>query len=89
MCNPKTDSPSSFVSTEKAHFVNSHKPMDFQADDEELLHRWPTPTEVKRTNTFSPTPITKCGATLAQLNLLYRKITYVKKKLYMKKLLVQ
>ncbi|XP_009765487.1 protein DETOXIFICATION 48-like [Nicotiana tabacum] len=45
MCNPKTDSPSSFVSTEKAHFVNSHKPMDFQADDEELLHRWPTPTE--------------------------------------------
>ncbi|MCD9558823.1 Protein DETOXIFICATION 48 [Datura stramonium] len=47
MCNPKPSSPSSFVSTEKVHFVNSHKPIDdVQVDDEEeLLHKWPTPTE--------------------------------------------
>lgn len=47
MCNSKPSSPSSFVSTEKVHFVNSHKPIDLQVDDddEELLHKWPTPTE--------------------------------------------
>lgn len=46
MCNSKPSSPSSFVSTEKVHFVNSHKPIDVQVDDdEELLHKWPTPTE--------------------------------------------
>ncbi|CAN4092265.1 unnamed protein product [Withania somnifera] len=47
MCNSKPSSPSSFVSTEKVHFVNSHKPIDVQVDDgdEQLLHKWPTPTE--------------------------------------------
>lgn len=47
MCNPKPSSPSSFVSKEKVHFVNSHKPIGVQVDDEdEQLHKWPTPTEV-------------------------------------------
>ncbi|XP_015072052.1 protein DETOXIFICATION 48-like isoform X2 [Solanum pennellii] len=46
MCNPKPSSPSSFVSNEKVHFVNSNKPIDVQVDDEEeQLHKWPTPSE--------------------------------------------
>ncbi|KAK4722585.1 hypothetical protein R3W88_012818 [Solanum pinnatisectum] len=46
MCNPKPSSPSSFVSNEKVHFVNSNKPIDVQIDDEEeQLHKWPTPSE--------------------------------------------
>ncbi|XP_055835962.1 protein DETOXIFICATION 48-like [Solanum dulcamara] len=46
MCNPKPSSPSSFVSNEKVHFVNSHKPIDVQVDDEEeLIQKWPTPSE--------------------------------------------
>ncbi|KAF3659798.1 putative receptor-like protein kinase HAIKU2-like [Capsicum annuum] len=64
MCNPKPSSPSSFVSTEKVHFVNSHEPIDVQVDDEEeLLHKWPTPTqafeEVKEIGKIAgPTAIT-------------------------------
>lgn len=45
MCNPKPSSPSSFVSNEKVHFVNSNKPIDVQVDEEEQLHKWPTPSE--------------------------------------------
>lgn len=62
MCNPKPSSPSSFVSNEKVHFVNSHKPIDVQVDDEELIQKWPTPSEVniykkiKIKNLFPYTP---------------------------------
>ncbi|XP_006364986.1 protein DETOXIFICATION 48-like [Solanum tuberosum] len=45
MCNPKPSSPSSFVSNEKVHFVNSNKPIDVQVDEEEQLRKWPTPSE--------------------------------------------
>ncbi|KAK3031267.1 hypothetical protein RJ639_035567 [Escallonia herrerae] len=47
MCNPKNpSSPSSFVSTKKTQFVvKPNKTMDFHADGEEELHRWPSPSE--------------------------------------------
>ncbi|XP_002283609.2 protein DETOXIFICATION 48 [Vitis vinifera] len=47
MCNPKPSSPSSFLSPMKAHFMSLNKTMDLHTDDEEeqQLHRWPTPSE--------------------------------------------
>ena len=50
MCNPKPSSPSSFLSPMKAHFMSLNKTMDLHTDDEEeqQLHRWPTPSEVKK-----------------------------------------
>ncbi|XP_028126892.1 protein DETOXIFICATION 48-like [Camellia sinensis] len=58
MCKPKSSSPSLFVSSNKAHFINPNKTMDLHTDDDGLgldldldldlddqLHRWPTPTE--------------------------------------------
>lgn len=51
MCNPKPSSPSSFVSaTKKNHFTRPQKNMDSctshdDYDDDDQLHRWPTPTE--------------------------------------------
>ncbi|KAI3460095.1 hypothetical protein Pfo_016758 [Paulownia fortunei] len=44
MCNPKPSSPSSFVSTNKSHFLNPNKTMDLRTDDQEL-HRWPNTSE--------------------------------------------
>ncbi|KAI5355843.1 PREDICTED: DETOXIFICATION [Prunus dulcis] len=49
MCNPKPSSPSSFLSSNKTHFImNSNKTMDLHAaadDDDQELHRWPTLSE--------------------------------------------
>lgn len=45
MCNPKPSSPSSFFSPKKTHFTNLNKTMDLHTDDQEELHRWPTPSE--------------------------------------------
>ncbi|PIA51835.1 hypothetical protein AQUCO_01000013v1 [Aquilegia coerulea] len=45
MCNPKPSSPSSFFSAKKTHFLNPQKSMDLHNEEDEL-HRWPTPTEV-------------------------------------------
>ncbi|KAF5174976.1 Detoxification-like protein [Thalictrum thalictroides] len=45
MCNPKPSSPSSFISAKKTHFLNPQKTMDLHNEEDEL-HRWPTPTEV-------------------------------------------
>lgn len=45
MCNPKPSSPSSFFSPKKIHFTNLNKTMDLHTDDQEELHRWPTPSE--------------------------------------------
>ncbi|CAI9116071.1 OLC1v1017124C1 [Oldenlandia corymbosa var. corymbosa] len=53
MCNSKPSSPSSFVSTKKIHFTKTHdKSMDLYtstheeaADEDDQLHRWPTPSE--------------------------------------------
>ncbi|CAL8997642.1 unnamed protein product [Prunus brigantina] len=49
MCNPKPSSPSSFLSSNKTHFImNSNKTMNLHAaadDDDQELHRWPTLSE--------------------------------------------
>ncbi|CAB4267388.1 unnamed protein product [Prunus armeniaca] len=49
MCNPKPSSPSSFLPSNKTHFImNSNKTMDLHAaadDDDQELHRWPTLSE--------------------------------------------
>ncbi|KAL6995209.1 Protein DETOXIFICATION 48 [Sarracenia purpurea var. burkii] len=51
MCNLNPPSPSSFVSSNKTHFVKPNKTMDdllisTDEDDVDQLHRWPTPSEV-------------------------------------------
>ncbi|XP_019175169.1 PREDICTED: protein DETOXIFICATION 48-like [Ipomoea nil] len=49
MCNSKSSSPSLLVSTNQTHFFCSHKssmaPHLVVDDDQEQLHRWPTPRE--------------------------------------------
>ncbi|KAJ4837870.1 Protein DETOXIFICATION 48 [Turnera subulata] len=46
MCNPKPSSPSSFLCTKKTHFgTKPTKTMDLFTDDQEELHRWPTPAQ--------------------------------------------
>ncbi|KAH6788510.1 MATE efflux family protein [Perilla frutescens var. frutescens] len=46
MCNPKPSSPSSFIPTNKNHFLNPNKTMDLRATDcHQDLHRWPNMTE--------------------------------------------
>ncbi|KAI4337555.1 hypothetical protein L6164_015955 [Bauhinia variegata] len=44
MCNPKPSSASPFLCPTKTHLLSSHKVMD--PDDQDKLHRWPTPNEV-------------------------------------------
>ncbi|KAI4316051.1 hypothetical protein L6164_024069 [Bauhinia variegata] len=44
MCNPKPSSASPFLCPTKTHLLTSHKSMD--PDDQDKLHRWPTPNEV-------------------------------------------
>uniref|UniRef100_A0A2P2Q4C3 Protein DETOXIFICATION n=1 Tax=Rhizophora mucronata TaxID=61149 RepID=A0A2P2Q4C3_RHIMU len=46
MCKPKPSSPSSFFCPFITHFTNPNKTMDLYTDDQEELHRWPTPSEV-------------------------------------------
>ncbi|GAV58520.1 MatE domain-containing protein [Cephalotus follicularis] len=46
MCNPKLSSPSSFRCTKKTHFLDHNITMDCCSDDQDELHRWPTPSEV-------------------------------------------
>ncbi|KAK9166129.1 hypothetical protein Scep_001320 [Stephania cephalantha] len=48
MCNPKPSSPSSILSANKNTFITPHKTMDLPSHDDEqqLLHKWPTPSEV-------------------------------------------
>lgn len=45
MCNQKTPSPISCVSSMKTHFINPNKTMDLHTDHDDELHRWPTPSE--------------------------------------------
>ncbi|CAA2994218.1 DETOXIFICATION 48-like [Olea europaea subsp. europaea] len=63
MCNSNPSSPSSFVSTQKNHFLNPNKYEDFYIDHEQELHRWPTTSEtfeeIKAIGSISgPTAIT-------------------------------
>ncbi|XP_057773322.1 protein DETOXIFICATION 48-like [Salvia miltiorrhiza] len=44
MCNPKPSSPSSFIPTNKNHFINPNKTM-VVVDDEDDLDRWPNISE--------------------------------------------
>jgi hypothetical protein len=48
MCNPNPSSPSLSLSSKKTHNVNLIKSTDLQPDSTEELHRWPTPSEVKK-----------------------------------------
>jgi hypothetical protein len=49
MCNPNPSSPSLPLSSKKTHNLNLNKSADpHEPDTEDQLHRWPTPSEVKK-----------------------------------------